>query len=193
MRIPPMPPRDDRPAGEQGFVSLRDTFAAAALPLATRNNRTCEDIAKACYGLADAMLRERSRSGKNGSETVPEATKCTERESVTEPLPKEKRAEVSDRSYEKTDEKRVLSDMKSEPLAWAVIFGREHEIVYEVTTRREVANEYLQDVIAGRVVPLYRSPTLTADEREAVEDSEQFWAEGSKQAATLRSLLERLA
>jgi len=99
------------------------------------------------------------------------------------------------RSYEKSDEKRVLSDMKSEPLAWAVIFGREHEIVYEVTTRREVANEYLQDVIAGRVVPLYRRPTLTENEIDAL-----YWAmaqaeklrDSGKKYATLRSLLQRL-
>jgi hypothetical protein len=66
MRIPPMPPRDDRPAGEQGFVSLRDTFAAAALTGLLANPRHDEDnIEEICHwawSWADAMLRERERT-----------------------------------------------------------------------------------------------------------------------------------
>jgi len=38
---------------------LRDTFAAAALPLCTRNGRNAEQISESAYKLADAMLRER--------------------------------------------------------------------------------------------------------------------------------------
>lgn len=62
----------------------RDTFAAAALTglLANAENGCAPSrtIAIAAYHQADAMLRERSRAGKTDAETVPEATKCTERE-----------------------------------------------------------------------------------------------------------------
>ena len=54
----------------------RDTFAAAALTglIACMKDETGEDVCKSAFGWADSMLRERG---------------------VTEPLPKEKRAEVS--------------------------------------------------------------------------------------------------
>ena len=57
---------------------LRDTFAAAALPLCTRNGRNAEQISESAYKLADAMLRERgNHSAKPNSSTnhdaVPEA------------------------------------------------------------------------------------------------------------------------
>lgn len=47
----------------------RDTFAAAALPLCTRNGRNAEEISKSAYKLADAMLRERGNHSEkpNGS------------------------------------------------------------------------------------------------------------------------------
>lgn len=63
MRIPPMRPRDDRPAGEQGFVSLRDTFAAAALTGLLANDDLCagdDKLSRMAYDIADAMLRERN-------------------------------------------------------------------------------------------------------------------------------------
>jgi len=85
---------------------LRDTFAAAALTglLAGPGDKdfSMDYWARHAYGAADAMLRERER--------------------VTEPMPKEKRAEVPSLpvfadntgswpvSYEKSDEKRVLYD-----------------------------------------------------------------------------------
>jgi hypothetical protein len=62
MRIPPMPPRDERPAGEQGFVSLRDQFAAAALTgllAGFQNGKSCDSYAAEAYEVADAMLRAR--------------------------------------------------------------------------------------------------------------------------------------
>jgi hypothetical protein len=62
-------------------MTARDTFAAAALTglLASRNDID-DEAAERAYCIADAMLRERSRAGKNDAQTVPEATKCTERE-----------------------------------------------------------------------------------------------------------------
>lgn len=64
MFIPPLPPRDDRPDGERGFVSLRDHLAMAALTGLARG--IPEDtiyhpsiIAQQSYVLADAMLAAR--------------------------------------------------------------------------------------------------------------------------------------
>lgn len=73
MRIPPMPPRDDRPAGERCEVSLRDHFAAAAVTglLSNMPRYQLGVIAVQAYDIADEMLRERLRSGATESrETV---------------------------------------------------------------------------------------------------------------------------
>lgn len=64
MFIPPMPPRDDRPDGERGFVSLRDHLAMAALTgfsmsLSPGVVYRLDLVAKQAYELADAMLAER--------------------------------------------------------------------------------------------------------------------------------------
>lgn len=63
--LPPMQPRDDRPDGERGFVSLRDHLAMAALTgllLWKRDDDaacTSSDFARWAYGIADAMLAAR--------------------------------------------------------------------------------------------------------------------------------------
>jgi len=68
---------------------------------------------------------------------------------------------------------------------------------------RHMAQTYRMDGIEGKVVPLYRKndhipdagkmvPTLTDDEREAIEDAVAELTPGAI-AATLRSLLARLA
>lgn len=93
---------------------LRDTFAAAALPLCTRNGRNAEQISESAYKLADAMLVERSRTGKtaadtppqsragkNTSETVPEVAKCTERENDHDAAP-DARVQQSTREPERS-------------------------------------------------------------------------------------------
>lgn len=66
----------------------RDTFAAAALTgLLMNGDYSTDSIPSLAYSMADAMLRERERNGAVSSrETAP----------VTEPMPKEKRAEVSE-------------------------------------------------------------------------------------------------
>ncbi|NBW11914.1 MAG: hypothetical protein EBR82_28165 [Caulobacteraceae bacterium] len=111
-------------------VDLRDTFAAAALAgILTKDDAAqLEKMApwwpewacSAAYRWADAMIRERekSRAGQHGNS----AANCPARDRVAEPLPKEKRAEVSfapvfsDKtisrpvSYEKSDDNRVLYD-----------------------------------------------------------------------------------
>lgn len=59
--IPPLPPRDDRPDGERGFVSLRDHLAMAALTglCAGGRSRTFEEAASHAYEIADIMLATR--------------------------------------------------------------------------------------------------------------------------------------
>ena len=75
-------------------VDLRDTFAAAALTgllaAPTDKDRSWDYWSRLSYEVADAMLRERSRSVKNDAETVPEATKCTERETDHDAVPEAK-------------------------------------------------------------------------------------------------------
>jgi hypothetical protein len=54
-----------------------------------------------------------------------------------------------------------------------------------------MAQTYRTDGIEGKVVPLYRAPALTAEERQAIEDAVAELTPGPI-AATLRKLLERL-
>jgi len=91
------------------------------------------------------------------------------------------------RSYEKNDEKRVVCDTKQEPVAWAILH-LEHQFV---SLLREVAEA--RNVFSAPLVPLYRSPTLTDEEREAIDWCIFQQATPQRTAATLRSLLERLA
>lgn len=86
-----------------------------------------------------------------------------------------------------------------EPVAWAVETGGELEASFCGPAGREDAADW-REQSDGVIVPLYRSPTLTAEEREAVKwcrDNITAIAHPSSafayiHAATLRSLLERL-
>ena len=78
----------------------------------------------------------------------------------------------------------------SQPVAWRVYADDGSETVflcYELA--RTAADEW-----NWSVQPLYRSPTLTAAEREAVEVAAAAYADdhGERFAATLRALLQRL-
>jgi hypothetical protein len=99
-------------------------------------------------------------------------------------------------AYVKGDEKRVVCDTKQEPVAWAVVYPTGDAGVLCFFRRDAVERATASD----RVVPLYRSPTLTDEEREAVE----WFAEVRKPLTrltqshncekykdTLRGLLER--
>jgi len=210
---------------------LRDTFAAAALKglLAGPGDKdfSMDYWARHAYGAADAMLRERDR--------------------VTEPMPKEKRAEVSSApvfadktrswpvSYEKSDEKRVLYDTNHDavpeaigggstlgnPVPPATVTGNTAESLCGSLprylgdgvspshndknlrhTQRPVAwarffpNGGPQSVYLDRpppdAEPLYCSPTLTDEEREAIEWCIFQQATPQRTAVTLRRLLERM-
>lgn len=63
-----------------------------------------------------------------------------------------------------------------------------------VTSLNRASVEEVANRMGWSVVPLYRPPTLTDEEREAVEVAAQAYADdhGERFAATLRALLERL-
>jgi hypothetical protein len=189
----------------------RDTFAAAALTGLLASNpydqaMTYAEYADESYRMADAMLRERER--------------------VTDPLPKEKRAEVSAAPVSRPPETRTSGVAHSQ--AWSCDLHRyvtaneeqrmaNHDAAPAATARTDSAScgrgcggtdkpvtlpamgsgdTTLDGAWAtengGRTVPLYRSPTLTDEEREAVAHAASRLA-GIHYAATLRKLLERLA
>ena len=81
--IPPMPPRDDRPAGDKGFVSLRDTFAAAALTGLLSNVQRYQNgpLTEQAFEIAGFMLKERART----SVGVAEMDSATDRKSAATP------------------------------------------------------------------------------------------------------------
>ena len=153
---------------------LRDTFAAAALTgLLGRNDIFQHEGAPLPYEYADAMLRERERTNHDAS---PEA-KAAEPESSV-PLGSE-----------------CGTGSTQEPVAWAVVYPHGEEAI--IAFRKADADDMAS--ASDRVVPLYRQPqpTLTTDEREAVEWFSHFARPQNgpvigKHAATLRSLLERL-
>lgn len=96
---------------------------------------------------------------------------------VTEPMPKEKRAEVSDRSKPIADcdtlpQQPTPGDCSkpregtSEPVAWAVVYPTGDVAV--IAFKRQDADD--RATASDRVVPLYSypPPTLTDAEREAI-------------------------
>jgi hypothetical protein len=74
-----------------------------------------------------------------------------------------------------------------EPVAWAVVYPNDEVAI--VAFKRRDADERAS--ASDRVVPLYRSPTLTDEEREAVETAVRWLEPYPQVAATLRNLLER--
>ena len=162
----------------------RDHFAAAALTglIAVMRDESIGEICESAYGWADAMLRER------GSQSEPPNSSP-----VTEPMRKERQAEVS---------------AGSEPVAWAVVYPNDEVAV--IAFKRQDAEE--RATASDRIVPLYRQPpcqdflqknlTLTDAEREAVATAigvmdwqAAYFSRLNKgeplPSATLRGLLER--
>jgi len=85
----------------------------------------------------------------------------------------------------------------SEPIAWAVVLANRDRI-YDVYAIEEEAIA-IDEVVTGNhgIVPLYRSPALTDEEREAIECGIQaiglapYDERTLAYADTLRTLLER--
>jgi len=87
-----------------------------------------------------------------------------------------------------TNERSVAS-AGSQPVAWAVEFDGGVEPFCLSFDKGKAIDEAGG---VGRVVPLYRSPTLTDEERGAIEWASTVEWGSNPHAATLRGLLERL-
>jgi hypothetical protein len=179
------------------LVDLRDTFAAAALTGLLANPRHDEDnteeICHWAWNWAEVMLRERekSRSGQNDAETVPQHAKCTERDRFAKPMQNEKSAEVLPRPYEICDEKRSFSRTNHDAAPAELVARTRHvadsleaiakcdtdspqpfAAAYAVYLNGEYDSSYGPDAIDealeiaadchGEVVPLYRTPQAHA-------------------------------
>ena len=80
----------------------------------------------------------------------------------------------------------------NEPIAWAVLLA-DGDRIYDVYAIEEEAKA-IDEAVTGNhgVVRLYRSPTLTDAEREAIKESIKFAFPASHPTATtLRNLLQR--
>lgn len=161
----------------------RDHFAAAALTglLAASDANSwaddlwADDLCRTAYGWADFMLRER-----DNHPATPDSSP------VTKPMPKEKRAEVSD----------------GRPVAWGLPNADGDEI-WATSLNKEAIEQHCPT--NQTLVPLYRhpQPTLTDEEREAIvqaiglADWHKAYFSHLKQgeplpSSTLRGLLERM-
>ncbi len=93
-------------------------------------------------------------------------------------------------AYRENDEKRGVSDTKRGPVAWAVVYptGDAGVLCFFRRDAEDIATA------SDRVVPLYRSPTLTDEEREAIAWclSLPVLDRDIVRMMPLRSLLERL-
>jgi hypothetical protein len=80
--------------------------------------------------------------------------------------------------------------VQQEPVAWAILHN-DHQYVSLLREHAEANNVYVD----AAVVPLFRSPTLTDEEREAIYRAEArlrtAYVPDDQTAATLRKLLER--
>lgn len=140
---------------------------------------------------------------------------------VTKPLPKEKRAEVSDSwrdhirppdDFDRaiaaaTDEAWGISETPTTApaadgtdwptsgaaVAWAVVSDSREEIDCEFIYPDEATAGDVALDINGGVVPLYRQPqpTLTDAERGAIKEASEFYV-GTRTGVALGGLLERL-
>jgi hypothetical protein len=91
----------------------------------------------------------------------------------------------------------LVSAGSQEPVAWAVLLA-DGERIYDVYAIEEEAKA-IDEAVAGNhgIVPLYRSPTLTDAEREAIQTAMNAYGENNDDRecemieATLWGLLER--
>ena len=196
----------------------RDQFAAAALTglLAQGDDGSFseESYARAAYRWADAMLRERERTNHHAA---PAAT--VNAESVApQPTAGDRAGNppshsgtgdtdhgASPEARARTDADRGRTDKADsrpgkgtgdtpEPVAWAVMDGTKTLVGYH-SCSREKAEAWAREYGFPEVVPLYRSPTLTDAEREAIEwltAGESPFADEEARLRVLRGLSERL-
>jgi len=133
------------------------------------------EIAAECNGEVVPLYRTPQTTATPGEGSVPEA-------------------------YGKPDGRRIKTDMQREPVAWLSVAadGSESSAVYLL---KEQADAAVRDW-GWFVVPLYRSPTLTDEEQEAIESAIDSLSgvvnfgipalSPESAVSRLRSLLERL-
>ena len=172
----------------------RDEFAAAALTglislnCPSPNQQAPSDLCEFAFRWADAMLRERERTNHDA---VPEAKAYAD----GEPAPTSGgEAGLSPRDG---------TGNTQDPVAWMVARnGEPCHLSWTLGDARRELNR-LELVSTGtpalELFSLYRSPTLTDSDREAIELFATLewtslrWSKVEKNAATLRNLLARLA
>jgi hypothetical protein len=157
----------------------RDTLAAAALTglLAGPGDKdfSADYWARHAYEAADTMLRERERTTNDASPEAGRPSMGAE----------DGRVRASALSTGNTQE----------TVAWAIQFAGEDIDVRSVFSDMESACRHVANYAGkNQIVPLYRSPRLTDEEREAIAiaaDSTTVCIPPIKE--TLRSLLERMS
>jgi hypothetical protein len=185
-------------------VTLRDTFAAAALTgLLYRPAWFPHECAPEAFRLADAMLRERATTIHDAAPAAraSEATASPERVRVRgdagtgdtdHGASPEARASVGRPRTDKADLPNLHGTGDTTgPLAWAAI--RENGQPLWLSYDRFGAEGMVNGM--AEVIPLYRSPTLTDAEREAIEwltAGESPFADEEARLRVLRGLSERL-
>jgi hypothetical protein len=176
----------------------RDHFAAAALTALLAAGEDCVDpyMASMCeraYEWADAMLREREESNAD--------SRANATNHDPEPAGKAQSCEVNlpQAASELGNPVRQLTQdgtgNTQEPVAWVAFAadGSGSSVYSLFEQARAAACEW-----NWCIAPLYRSPTLTDEEREAVNSAAHAYEdhddlELEEIAATLRKLLKRLA
>jgi len=187
-------------------VTDRDTFAAAALTglLADDGDRVdpaMPNFTARAYEWADAMLRERSRTGQAAAGTPPQS-----------------RAGTTSQSHEESDEKRMNTNTNRDTTpSEDSVQGEFTDTVFKTLVERISLtqslldeNERLREVIRrlaeqdatlsvqGGNVTVTLDATLTDEERKAIATAVVYLKEDddfpgiADDRATLRSLLERL-
>jgi hypothetical protein len=176
----------------------RGDFAAAALTGWLASQQTvinAAEMAARSYKYADAMLRVRERTTTNASPEAGRPSMDAEGERV--------RASVQSTGNTQQPQNGALSPCETvhrEPVAFAVVRKEMtgidvYDDAYDAAEYAAVLNRKGWTANVVRLVP-QSSPTLTAEEREAIHRAEArlrtAYVPDDATAATLRKLLERL-
>ena len=167
---------------------LRDTFAAAALTglLSNIPRYQLGVIAVQAYEIADEMIAERSRTGKNVAEAVQQVTKCTERENDHDAVP-EARARDADRGRSDKAVTRPGDSTGNTPSPESYEQGDENRV--NTTTHRDTTRDECSVRGEGTETLGQRLVERLSITQTLLDDNEQLRAE----IARLREAIRRLA
>lgn len=168
MRIPPMPPRDDRPAGDRCEVTLRDTFAAAALTgLLANGDYSVESTPTLAWRMADAMLAERKRlqadnaGYTDGISASDRSKRFAFRETRNGAVSGCETVPDPDSRVWHTAGHATPSEGTQEPVAWAVTDGYWfHDVRLAEWTAQNYADQMnkASGSVKYKAIPLYAAP-----------------------------------